>query len=142
MEEISGLCYIRKLNISSIKARTFLTSWGTSNISRRAMFQGFDICRNKVIQAVIPATNYRFVLQHYYKMFYQILLTIEICRSQNKCHLTGNWQHVYNDKVFTDKTTELPSDFHRYAEVILQAAVLSSHQTKFTNIYFVTVNSM
>ena len=88
MEEISGLWYTRKLNISSIKARTFLTSWGTSNISRRAVLQGFDIFRNNVIQSVIPATNYKFVLQHYYKMFYQILLTTEICLSQIECHLT------------------------------------------------------
>jgi len=57
---------------------------------------------------------------------------------------SGTWQHVYNDKAVTDNTAELPSDFHCYAEVILQAAVLSSHQTRYTNFYeyVVMLNSM
>jgi hypothetical protein len=58
-------------------------------------------------------------------MCYHILLKIEICCSQNEWHLTlamGN-MFVFG-KAFVDNTAHLPSDFRRYTEVILQAAVL------------------
>ena len=47
-----------------------------------------------------------------------------------------------NDKAVTDNTADKPSDFHSYTEVILQDAVLSSHQTMFTSFYFVMLNSI
>lgn len=101
----SELWYIRQWNISSIKAASFLTTWGANDISRRAVLRGFDICRNNVRQAIIPATNYNFLLQQYYKTFIKYNMKLKFALAKTRVTwLYGNLPHVYNDKVISNNT--------------------------------------